>query len=482
MITIDKALLQKDGTPSLQLLGKLLEVHGKNAARLKGLQDFYQRHHKIEKRSRMKGVPNNRLAHDMPGYIVTMASGYLVGKPVQYAPPEAAKKTFEPIAEALKAANSDSVDAELAMDASIFGKAMEICYTDEQARPRMAQFSPLRGFCVYDSSVAHNVLLGITITPLMDENLRETGEAVRVYTTEEILHYTRSGGKGLAPGGREFHRFGGVPLVEYWNNDEERGDFENVMDLIDAYDLMQSDRINDKQQFTDAVLFFTGFMGFSEDDTIEVDIPEECEGACEVDAERKEKLTPMQRYAQTKVAFGPSDAAGTWLTKPAVQADTEILRKALKDDIHKLCMVPDLTDENFVGNVSGVAMRFKLLGLEQLTRIKERWFREGLRSRLRLFSHFLGVRGFATMDTDTVQITLQHSLPVNELEIAQTLQAYEGLVPDELRMTQVPFVEDAEAAMAAKEKERQEDAKYQNAVFSPDGAVGGGASAKDDRT
>ena len=39
------------------------------------------------------------------------------------------------------------------------------------------------------------------------------------------------------------------------------------------------------------------------------------------------------------------------------------------------------------------AMRFKLLGLEQLTKIKERWFREGLRARLKLFCAFLSLRG-----------------------------------------------------------------------------------------
>ena len=89
-------------------------------------------------------------------------------------------------------------------------------------------------------------------------------------------------------------------------------------------------------------------------------------------------------------------------------------------------MVPDLTDEQFAGNVSGVAMRFKLLGLEQLTKIKERWFREGLRARLKLFCAFLSLRGEPPVDADRVQIVFTRALPVNELEIAQTVNATAG--------------------------------------------------------
>ena len=121
---------------------------------------------------------------------------------------------------------------------------------------------------------------------------------------------------------------------------------------------------------------------------------------------------------------------------------------ALAADIHKLSMVPDLTDEQFAGNVSGVAMRFKLLGLEQLTKIKERWFREGLRTRLRRFCAFLALRGEAEVDAGRVEIIFSRSLPVNELETAQTLSAYRGLVPDRLLLSQVPFIGDAQAVLA----------------------------------
>ena len=108
-----------------------------------------------------------------------------------------------------------------------------------------------------------------------------------------------------------------------------------------------------------------------------------------------------------------------------------MLKKALAADIHKLSMVPELSDEQFGGTQSGVALRYKLLGLEQLTRIKERWFREALKQRLRLFTAFLSMRGEPKLDVEAVRLAFSRSLPVNGLEEAQTLNALRGLMDDE---------------------------------------------------
>lgn len=462
MITIDKALLGADGSPSGTLLGLLLDIHQGNCRHWESLKKIYSRDHDIKSRNRLKGLPNNKLAHDLPRYIVTMSSGYLVGNPVQYAPPKGQENEFAPLADALKAANSDSVDAELAVNAAIYGKGVEICYADAASRPRMAQVSPLTAFVVYDDTVENNPLLGITIMEKLDAQLKHKGDRITVYTANKALMYERTGQEIPHLTGETHHKFGAVPLIEYWNNDEEQGDFEPVIDLINAYDALQSDRMNDKQQFTDSILVLKGLSQLIADDTEEYEqVPGE-ENLQEVPAEKKEKLTPAQRLRQSRMLFlSGEDMDATYLTKPAVESDTEILRQALKEDIHKLSMVPDLTDENFAGNVSGVAMRFKLLGLENLTRIKERWFREGLQSRLRLFAAFLGSLNQKSIDVDSIQITFKHSLPVNELEIAQTLQAYDGLVPKQLLVGQVPFVEDAEEAVKMMEAEKAESVRQQ---------------------
>ncbi|MBE0601360.1 MAG: phage portal protein [Firmicutes bacterium] len=463
MITIDRALLGKDGLPDAALLLEILKVHEKNRTeRLDALHEMYDRNHAITSRSRLSGLPNNKLVHDFPGYIVTMAAGYLVGKPVQYAPVKEAETAFEKVGEALKAAKADCVDAELAVDASVYGKAVEFCYADRDARPKVSQINPRSAFVVYDDTVEHVSLFGVTIAKKLDRTLKENGEKITVYTDTLIVYYERQSSEAPRETSRKEHYFGGVPIVEYWNNAREDSDFAPVEALIDAYDVLQSDRVNDKQQFTDAIMVLKGIGSLGADDTEEEEPAEDADTA---DTETVE-LTPSQRLRQTRTLFLPGDGAdANFMTKPDAESGNEVLRKSLAEDIHKFSFVPDLTDENFAGNTSGVAMRFKLLGLEQITKIKERWFREGLQNRLKLFARFLSVKGAAALDVTQVQITFNRSLPVNELEIAQTLSAYDGMVPQELLLAQVPFVEDAEEAAELMAAERAAQAKESAMMF-----------------
>ena len=180
--------------------------------------------------------------------------------------------------------------------------------------------------------------------------------------------------------------------------------------LIDAYDALQSDRVNDKQQFTDALMVILRGDG----------------GRGRRGQERPERL----REART-LEMPAADARVEYLTKQLSESDTEILKDSLKADIHKLSFVPDLTDEAFAGNVSGVAMEYKLFGLEQLMRSKERWFREGLLWRLRRLVYILRLRGFCLPEAEEIGVHFSRSLPVNRLEVAQTLKAYEATGPEE---------------------------------------------------
>lgn len=437
MISINRELLL-DGMPDAALLGTLLAARQGEQQRMQRLRDLYERRHAISTRQRPKGLPNNRLAHDLPGYIAAMAAGYLVGSPVRYAAPAEAAEAFETVRRAYDAACVESVDAELAVDAAVYGRAVELCYADASARPRVAQLDAITSFVVYDDTVEHAPLFGVCRHDLTDRQLRRRGERVSVYGPAWAVHYERTGSEIPREVGRERHWFGGVPMVEYWNNAREQGDFEPVADLIDAYDALQSDRVNDKQQFTDAlfVLKGVGALGAEDGD------PDE---------------PPSVRLRRTRTLFLPGDGADAqFVTKPDAESGNELLRRSLQSDIHKLSMVPDLTDEQFAGNVSGVAMRFKLLGLEQLTKIKERWFREGLRTRLRLFCAFLASRGEAPVDADRVLIQFSRTLPVNELEIAQTLKTYEGLVPTEQLLAQVPFLENGAAAEPIMDRKEEE--------------------------
>lgn len=410
--------------------------------RLERLGRAYEGRGEITRRTRSPGLPNNRLVHAFPRYIVTMASGYLVGRPVTY-DDRAQSDAVAALREAYAACDMDSVDAELAADASIYGRGVCICYADEGGRPKAATLSPKTAFVVYDDTVEHRPLFGVHWMDRYDGAGKRCGVCVHAYTAGTELTLS---GRSLAAltqeGGAQPHYFGGVPVVEFWNNAQETGDFEPVLSLIDAYDTLESDRVNDKQQFTDAVLLLTGC-------TLENDDP----------ADRR---SPAQKLLEEKTLSLPdTDASAQWLVKQSDEAGAEVLRQALRGDIHKMSMVPDLTDESFAANASGVAMRYKLLGLEQLTATKERWFREGLRSRMRLFAHFLSVLARTSLDPETVEMTFTRSLPVNETETAQMVAQLSGIAPQRALLAQLPFIDDVDAAMEELAAQRAQEAERQ---------------------
>ncbi|MDD3412010.1 MAG: phage portal protein [Eubacteriales bacterium] len=378
------AALLENGAPDGELLRGCLREWRSESPRLQTLRDYVQRRHPIDGRARRCGLPNNRLGHDLPGYIAQTAAGYLLGEPVEY---KGDAKALEAVLSAYAASDTQSEDCELAVDAACYGRAVELCYADEQARPRVAQADPLRCFVVYGDDALHRPLFGVATGERRGADGRSMGALATVYTAEEIIRYEGPGLDALTESGRERHFFGGVPMIEYWNNARETGDFESVLPLIDAYDALQSDRVNDKQQFTDAILVLYGVSGLT---------------SKEGDA--------RQRLREEKTLCMPDgDARVEFLTKQLSESDTEVLRKSLCEDIHKLSFVPDLSDRDFAGNQSGVALRFKLFGLTQLTRIKERWFREGLRTRLRLMSAFLSLSGAPALDADAVDIVFHRA-------------------------------------------------------------------------
>ena len=404
----------RDVRPRLMRLGKAYEGQGA-----------------ITRRVRSPGLPNHHLVHAFPRYIVTMASGYLVGRPVTYDAGTGEQAEALSVLQRMYAAcDMPSVDAELAADASIYGRGVCICYADEQGKPRAATLSPKEAFVVYDDTVEHRPVFGVHWFDRFDETGKRSSVCVHVHTALETYAFE---GKTLATlcaqPEVQPHYFGGVPMVEFWNNAQETGDFEPVLSLIEAYDMLESDRVNDKQQFTDAVLLLTGC-------TLQNDDPQD-------------PRSPAQRLLEEKTLSLPdTDARAEWLCKQSDEAGAQLLREALRCDIHKMSMVPDMTDQSFAANASGVAMRYKLLGLEQLTSIKERWFREGLRMRLRLFAHFMTVLATGMLDADGVIVTFTRSLPVNESEAAEMVSRLEGIVPRRILLSQLPFVEDAEAAAA----------------------------------
>ena len=153
-----------------------------------------------------------------------------------------------------------------------------------------------------------------------------------------------------------------------------------------------------------------------------------------------------------------------YLTRTFDEAGVEVLKKAIEQDIHKFSHIPCMSDESFGGNVSGVAMEFKLLGMENITKIKTRYYKKGLRKRLRIFANFFATKG-KHIDVSGITPTLTRAMPKNLLEISQIVANLWGKVSKKTLLSQIPFVENVDEELVAVEKESEEAVKQQQAMF-----------------
>ena len=395
MITRDRKYLGKEGEGARELLRGVIEEFEQGLPRLERLWRYRQGRGDILMRERPEGLANTRLAYGFPRYITQVSAGFLLSEPINYRD-EGRPEGTEALKALYRKAGAEQADTELVTQQAGFGRGVTLFYEGEGGLKLCAP-DPRSAFVVYDDTVEHRPLMGVLLSAERDARGRAAGGMAAVYLPGKTLGWRLRRGIPEGEPTREDNPFTRVPMVEYRNNEEERCDFEEVLGQIDAYDLLGSDRVNDRIQFADALLVLTGVAGVGTSEDI------------------YDFRGGLKRLRQDRTLSLPdSDAKAEWLVKNPMEKDIDVLRKALAEDIHKFSMTPDFSDERFAGNLSGVAIRYKLFCLEQKTRLKERWLVSGLRERARVAQGWMNLMGMPPIDAEELEISLKRRLPYQQ--------------------------------------------------------------------
>lgn len=419
--------LPKDAKITNQVLNDVIAYNEQYKKRFAMLEEYYLGKHSILDRSKDDRLSNNKVVVNHAKYITDTNVGYLLGNPVDYQPSEG--YDIEPLLDAYKKQTINDLDSEIAKDVSIFGMQYEYVYANEAAEPKSCEVDNKNTIIVYDDTVEHNKLFGLIYRPIYEGKTFKYWEII--YVDKAIKRVYKSYSKRLTQVGKdEPHAFGDVPIICYKNNPEIMGDFEPVISLIDAYNLLQSDRVNDKEQLVDAILCLYG-MDF--------------------DAEQADMLRESRMLANI-----PADGKVEYLVKTLQEGDVDVLRQNLEADIHKISMVPNMSDNNFVGNSSGVAIRYKLLAFEQNIKNKERYMEKGLMERFKLYNNFLFTQSkMELVPVEEVDAVFKRNLPSNDFEISQMINNLADFVDAETLISQLSFIKDASEIVELKAKENE---------------------------
>ncbi len=426
-----KVRLSKNTGLTPDVIKSLIDSHKKEITRLDLLDSYYRSNAPIMKRRKNDPTKsNNKLVTNYARYITTMSTGYFVGIPIQTRCKD--ENLLDRLTAIFKYNDEPDLNTTLATNNSKYGYSYELHYMDEQGRNRMAAVNPREIIYITDNTLNDEPTAAIRyfeIKDAVDDNKKIY--SIEVYTKDSILYYSMDG-DSVTLIDEQQHPFKDIPIIRYINNADETGDYEPVLTLIDAYDKIQSDTANDFEELTDSFLSVSGVT---------------------LEPEQALKLKEMK-------VFNFPDANGKveFVTKSVNDSALENFKTRLDKDIHKNSYTPNMSDENFVGNSSGVSMAYKLQGLEFLTGVKEQKFKKGLFRRVELLSNVLNIRTNQQMNFTDVEFIFTRNNPQNLVEIVEMATDLTGIISNETQLDLLPMVDkDQELRRLEQEKKQQSE-------------------------
>ena len=413
-----------------EMIINYIQAHQPEEAREQTLQNYYKGNTKIKQRQYSDASkPCNRVANPFATHLSDTAVGYFVGKPVSYTGNNDA--LMEQINQIVRYNDDAAENSTLAKYASICGVAYELLYIDNDGLIRYKALEPSHCFPIFCSDLEGEMLYFVRYWTDTDIITNIDTTYVQVYSQSDVATY-RQDEAALTEIERVPHNFGLVPVAIFNNNNDNIGDFELVMPLIDAYDAVQSDSVDAADYFADCYLLLSGMQGTDSDD--------------------------IQNMRSNRVLLVDSEGDAKFLTKEVNDAEQENLKTRLVNDIYQLSGIPNLTADGFA-TTSGIALRYKLMGLECKTATKETHFRYGLQRRFELICAILSLMG-QDYDYRDISITFTRNLPVDSSEVVNILNSAGHLLSKETQLALLPYDLDVEKEIERKNAE--DEAAYDN--------------------
>lgn len=400
---------------------------------------------------RLDDKVNNRLNNAFDAEIVDTKTGYMFGNPISYEVDkeyDGGDALSQQIVDFSVRNNVADKDAEFGKKAAICGYSARLAYIDTEGNERIMNMNPWE------------------VIFLSETDYTEPKYALRYYHADDSIIqaefyddvdyyiFSNEGGNGFfVKEGPKAHTFDYCPLFGLPNNEEIMADAERALQLIDAYDRTLSDANNEIEQFRLAYLLLRG-VGMDDED---------------LDEANRRRLLEL-----------PDGTEAAYLTKNVNDTMIENHLDRLEENILRFSKSVNFSDESFGGNISGVAMRFKLLALENKCITTERKMTAALRHQFKVLCSAWSKKGICTND-DYLKIWFgfKRNLPANLLDEAQTTAQLKGFVSEKTRLSLLSFVDDVDYELEQIEEDSMNDVDLDQTGGEPieqSGEVGKGTS------
>lgn len=379
--------------------------HLQNSQEIEYLFNYFRGDQPILSRTKkVRSDINNRIVINNAYSIVRNATGYFLGEPIQYtAKKQEDSENVMLLNTYMDSENKSCEDMSIGNSASICGVGYRLVAADNPSEEDEAPFEiptlePQNTFVIYSTRAGHEPLLGVTYSPLLNDDGFIAGTSFTVYDETFQYVYAVKGGYATRIQPKDLisvkpHLLGGVPIVEYPNNEWRIGDFEIVMTILNAINTLHSDRENAVEQLVNAILVFKGLH-------------------LKTAKENNDGISDMDKLKETMtLEFSTTDGKDSdvkYVSSNLDQNEAETLAQTLIDYVYAISGIPDRKTSASGGNSDtgdAVYLRDGFQSLEIVARVKERNFKKSERQTLRIICRIL--KAFGNTDLRPMQIDIK---------------------------------------------------------------------------
>ena len=396
---------------SFDEINELINIHATKQAHMAKLKDYYDGKNPTLNNMPKKadGKADNRISYPFAYLISSTVCGFMNIPPVVRCEDSGIQEFLDNCFKYNDAPKQ--ITSEL-LDMSIYGVAVEQMYIDKRGNTRFKRINPMDIIVVKTSDITGDMFL--VIKHWKTENMGDDKEEyIELYYEDKIIRYYQSE-KGIYNLTEEPNYFGDVNFVIFKNDESMLGDFERVTDLIDSYSKYQSEILNATQDITNALMVLSG---------------------CTLSDEQ------LRQVKDLRVLCDENQISASMVYNNVEYNDT--YSKQLRKDIFSLSSVVDLTSSEEVGNLSGSALKNRLVNLLYLCSVKANYVKEAVLRRVELILNVYSLTNninvdeviantsvevkYNTLEDDTAMLSL-----VNGLQGIVSTETLLGLLGDKI--------------------------------------------------
>lgn len=368
---------------------------------------------------------NNKCCVNYIKKFVKEEVSYSLGNTINYISKSDDKNIINSIDYQITSLWKSNHDIQLANKMILFGEAYEIYYLNSDGEFKSKIVDPRFGY-VYEDELGNIILFMHMFKKQFDKTNRTY---VDVYLKDRILHYDDTFSREISP--ETPHLFSEVPVGIARISDSGIYDtlYKDIQGLQDAYITNLSDISNEISDFRNAYLTITG-----------VELTED-----------QAKLMKKNGILQ----IPNEDGKVNWLVKTINDSFIQNTLSTLEDKMYELTSHIN-HNVNLASNVSGVALRSRLIALEQRCSINQKAFENLLRKRLKLLFKLLVIRYGTQFDYKDVKIKFTPNIPVDDQANAQIISQLGDKLSLETALSLLSFVENPQNEIDKIRKDNEE--------------------------